>query len=125
MPVTNVINKAALEALLKSHDGAVAKDITRRGLRVVSAAKRNLSSNPSRVDTGRLRSSISFRLVSVNGSLTGRVGTNVKYAIFVHEGTGLFGPRHTLIVPRNKKALRWKTRGGGHTSANGYTFSKH
>lgn len=37
------------------------------------------------VDTGRLRSSITWRLES--SPLTAIVGTNVSYAIFVHEGT--------------------------------------
>jgi len=29
------------------------------------------------------------------------------YAQFVHEGTGLYGPHKTKIVPQNKQALYW------------------
>ncbi len=32
---------------------------------------------------------------------------SASYAAFVHEGTGLYGPHKTKIVPKNKKALSW------------------
>lgn len=34
------------------------------------------------------------------------------YAQYVHEGTGIFGPRHERIKPTSKKALFWP--GAGH-----------
>jgi hypothetical protein len=39
----------------------------------------------------------------------GRVGTWLKYAQYLEEGTGVYGPRKTpiLILPRAKKALYW------------------
>lgn len=40
----------------------------------------------------------------------GTVGTMsfiAPYAGYVHEGTGLYGPHKTKIVPKNKKALYW------------------
>ena len=40
------------------------------------------------------------------GGLPGvRIGTNVEYAIFVHEGTGIYGPKGVPIRPSRAKAL--------------------
>jgi hypothetical protein len=51
--------------------------------------------------TGRLRGSVNGQVQ--DGGRRGAIGTNVEYALPVHEGTG---PR--VIKPRNKKALFWK-----------------
>ena len=37
----------------------------------------------------------------------GTVFFTALYAAFVHEGTGLYGPHKTKIVPKDKKALFW------------------
>jgi hypothetical protein len=45
-----------------------------------------------------------------NASEDGNHGTlsfTAPYAVYVHEGTGLFGIYHRRIVPTNKKALFW------------------
>jgi len=42
-----------------------------------------------------------------NDATRGTVRFTAKYAGYVHEGTGLYGPRKTLIRPKNKKALYW------------------
>lgn len=98
--------------MLSSPSGGVAKDLLRRGKKVESAAKRNLERAPRRVDTGHLRSSINTQLLSVGGKLAVRVGTNVFYAIFVHDGTGVYGPKGTPIRPVTAKRLSWKTKTG-------------
>lgn len=61
------------------------------------------------VSEGRLRSSITH-LVTANpgGGVTVRVGSPLQYARYRHEGTGLFGPHHTRIVPVTAKALKFK-----------------
>ena len=44
----------------------------------------------------------------VNADATvGTVKFTAPYARHVHEGTGLYGPHKTLIVPKSKKALYW------------------
>jgi hypothetical protein len=43
---------------------------------------------------------------SANGSPVGRVGTNVDYALYVHEGTGVEAGRG-YIVPVRARVLRW------------------
>jgi hypothetical protein len=127
--VHHVINTDVFNKLLRSTNGAVAQDILRRCLKVESAARRNLGSNPKRVDTGRLRASITHQFIQRSGGLgaiAGRVGTNVKYARFVHDGTGIYGPRHALIRPVNGKALRWpaKAKRGKGKSKGGFIYSK-
>jgi len=92
----------------------------RKGLRVESAAKHNLQSDPHRVRTGRLRASITTELQQTNVGFRVVVGTSVKYAWYVHQGTGIYGPHHTLIRPRSKKALRWVGKGKG-----GYVFARY
>ena len=38
---------------------------------------------------------------------TGIVTFAAPYAPYVHQGTGLYGPHRTKIVPKNKRALFW------------------
>ena len=58
------------------------------------------------VRTGALRDSVS---VAYGGPLTGKVAYGAPYASFLHEGTGIYGPRGQMIIirPKNKKALFW------------------
>lgn len=93
--------------MLNSPGGIVARDTLRRTKRVESRAKRLV-----RVDTGRLRSSITSELEHDAGGPVGYAGTNVHYAQAVHDGTGLYGPRRRLIVPRRARVLAWRGRGG-------------
>lgn len=85
----------------------IGRDMLRRGLRVESAAKRRLTEHPRRVNTGRLRSSIRTEPVRYQWSRGVRVGTNVRYALLVHEGTGRYGPRRSDIRPRRARVLRF------------------
>jgi len=115
--VIRVLNPAQIDYILHSPVGPVARDLIKRGVKVQSRARRNLGgatgSGPKRVDTGLLRASIATQLVTSGPELAMRVGTNVYYSRWVHDGTGIYGPRHTPIVPRKAKALRffWKKAG--------------
>lgn len=110
---TQRLDLSALDRLLRSPQGGVAKDLLRRGLRVETQAKRNLTGQdgPKRVDTGRLRASINTQMITRNGAPAVIVGTNVYYARFVHDGTGIYGPRHRLIRPIRAKRLRFRPKG--------------
>jgi hypothetical protein len=103
----------AVQAMLTSPQGGVVKDLLRRGLLVETQAKRNLGGigGPKRIDTGRLRASIATQLVNRNGTPAILVGSNVYYAKWIHDGTGLFGPRHHRIVPVRAKFLRFRPKG--------------
>lgn len=107
------LDLAAVQRLLTSPNGGVVRDLLRRGLLVETQAKRNLGGigGPKRIDTGRLRASIATQVVHRNGAPAVIVGTNVNYAILVHEGTGIYGPRHAPIRPRRAKRLRFKPKG--------------
>lgn len=112
--VTHVFNKAQLEKILTSPTGGVAKDLLKRGVRVQSRARRNLGgstgSGPRRINTGLLRASIAVTLVPRPQNLAVRVGTGVYYAKWVHDGTGLYGPKHTLIKPKRARFLVFRSK---------------
>lgn len=98
--VTHVMDAARVRAVLTAPGGGVTKDLMRRGYRVHAGAVRRCP-----VDHGRLRSSLTVAMVTLNGHPVARVGTNVAYAMWVHNGTGIYGPRKTPIVPKNGKFL--------------------
>lgn len=77
-----VFDEAGLDELFDGPNSIAGKELTRRTIKVESAAKRNAP-----VDTGRLRSSITREMGSDGGDLVGRVGTNVHYARHVELGT--------------------------------------
>jgi HK97 gp10 family phage protein len=77
-----ILNQQAIDELLHSEAGPVARELLRVLVRLEGVAKRLCP-----VRTGRLRSSIFHRLVIRDGQLIGQVGTSVVYAIFVELGT--------------------------------------
>lgn len=87
---------AAIQALLNSPSGPVARDLARRAVRVESAAKALAA-----VDTGRMRSSVTWALAVDGRGLFAEVGTNVLYAIYVELGT-----RYMRAQPYLVPALR-------------------
>lgn len=62
------------------------------------------------VDTGRLAGS--FQMDNKD-DLTYRIHSNVHYALYVHEGTGIYGPRGEPIYPTHARFLSfyWKKTG--------------
>lgn len=95
------LSNAALLRLLRSPNGPVADIIRRRGERVLNKA---VETCPA--DTGELRNSLRLVMrVSAQGPYA-QVGSNEKYAIFVHEGTGVFAGKGP-IRPRSARVLRW------------------
>lgn len=94
----------------------IAKDLLRRGYKVQARAKKLLSGesgHPKRVDTGHLRSSVQVQLRSIAGTPVVRVGTDVKYSRWVHDGTGIYGPRRRLIrARRSGGVLTFVPKGG-------------
>jgi phage gpG-like protein len=119
------LDEAQLRALYSSPQGPVWQELQRQGRAVLRAAQ-----TLAPVDQGQLRSSIKLEMDTERGLPVARVGTNVKYAIWVHEGTGIYGPRKTPIRPRNARVLRWPVKNqsgqgarrykGGKTSAFAY-----
>jgi HK97 gp10 family phage protein len=88
-----MLDDAALHELLHTKSGPVGQHLFRVGKRVETAAKQYAP-----VDTGRLRASITTALFSVpyDPYLAVRVGTDVDYAVYVHEGTRYMAERPFL-----------------------------
>jgi hypothetical protein len=108
------INQGAINAMFRNPVGGLARDMLRRGLKVETAAKRNLggaNGAPRRINNGVLRDTTQARPVLWKGLPAARIGTPVWYARLVHNGTGLFGPKKRKITPKAKKALRFKPKG--------------
>jgi HK97 gp10 family phage protein len=90
-----VLFEAPLRRLLDTGNSQVARHLTRLALTVQNEARRRAP-----VDTGRLRSSITFTLDTDRRGLVARVGTNVDYAAHVE-----FGTRHSRAQPYLRPAL--------------------
>lgn len=104
--VVQHLNQEALSRLLESPGGGVGRELFRRGLRVQSRARQLCP-----VDSGRLRSSITVEMTSSRNRIACRVGTNVKYARAVHDGTGVFGSKSRPIRPVHGNVLVFTPRG--------------
>lgn len=110
------INHGAIYAMFRNPAGGLAKDMLRRGLKVESAAKRNLAGangKPKRIDTGQTRASVNTRMVTWRGLPAARVGSPLRKARLIHGGTGIYGPRRQPIRPKRAKYLRFKPKGSG------------
>lgn len=68
----------------------------------------NLARAHCPTEEGRLKASITH-LVTVRGDTVHvRVGSPLEYAMYVHRGTGIYGPHGKPIVPVTAKALRFR-----------------
>ena len=102
-----------VEEIKNASEEAIERALEAMGIQAVAHAKQYISSDPVRVDTGLLRNSITYAVAGKapaegsykadkgdgKGSYSGTapssgknekavyVGTNVEYAIYVHEGT--------------------------------------
>lgn len=89
----------ALNELLKSPEGPVGKDLAGRALRVESSAKLHASGRPGpNVQTGRLRSSITWAMSRDGLGLYADIGTAVEYAKYVEEGSDR-APAYPFLKP--------------------------
>lgn len=98
-------NEAALQRLLQSPQGPVARNLAVRAVRVQNQAKLNASGRPGpRVRSGRLRSSISWRLrQDAYGRLHADIGTNVSYGRWLELGLRN-GRRYPFLLPALRAA---------------------
>lgn len=93
---------------IKDNTGEVKKILEEKGSAIMDAigahltgeAQDELENDPRRVDTGNLKNSITH---IEPDNFTTIVGTNVDYAIYVHEGTRKMAPNRFLknAVERN------------------------
>ena len=94
---TFVPNEAGFHELLNTIDGPVGRDLERRLINCVNLAKVYATGAPTalatnregrgpRVRTGRLRSSITYEIVTEGVGLVGRYGTAVPYGYWLETG---------------------------------------
>jgi len=84
-------NGRNIDALTKGANADVGKELARRAIKVEAGAKRLCP-----VDTGRLRSSITWRADSDAQGISVVIGTNVEYAVYVEVGTSTQAARPYL-----------------------------
>ena len=100
IPGDVIYDEVALAYLLRSEHGPTARDLARRAVRVESQAKANASGRPGpNVDTGRLRSSISWRLGEDSKGLYADIGTGVPYGKNLETGDTRNGRRFPFLEP--------------------------
>lgn len=98
------INEANLAQFLRGRSGPVARDLARRAIRVEGAAKVNATRRPGpNVRTGRLRSSITWRMGEDARGLFADIGTAVFYGPFVELGTSRM-PAYPFLRPALRAA---------------------
>lgn len=107
MAIKHDISRAAI-ARLAAPGGPIERDMRRRGLKVQAVARTLVKK-----DTGRLAQSIDVKIVHRHGVPVALIGSDLRYAMWVHRGTGIYGPAGTPIVPVRSPYLRfyWKKRG--------------
>lgn len=101
------INNRLIQRLLRSPAGPLARNMLTRGNRVRAEARRRINSR-----SGTLARSITVNITMVNGAAGVQVGTDLYYARYVHDGTGIYGPSRRPIRPQRKKALAFSGRTG-------------
>lgn len=94
------VNNRLIQRLLRSPAGPLARNMLTRGNAVRRAAQRRINSR-----TGDLARSIDVQIVEAKDGVGVRVGTSLHYARYVHDGTGVHGPRGEPIRPTVKRAL--------------------
>jgi hypothetical protein len=102
------IHEATLAELLTSAHGPVVREVTRVALRVEARIKQT-----SPRDKGQLAASFDHA-VRVEGSrVIARVGSDSPVARYHSQGTGVYGPHRSPIVPTRRTYLKFPARGGG------------
>ncbi|MFF3665472.1 hypothetical protein [Microtetraspora malaysiensis] len=110
MTVVVRLSRAQLDQLLRSPQGPVVHHVDVLTRKVLNKAKRL-----ARVDSGNLRDTLYKKVTPSSSEVRGRVASPLQYAIYLHEGTGIYGPKKRPIVPVRARALRFtvkKPRGG-------------
>jgi len=81
------------------------------GAFIMGEAQDELENDPRRVDTGWLKNHINYKVSQQDKQAM--VGTNVEYAVYVHEGTGKYHPQGRPTPWRYKDDKgKWHTTSG-------------
>jgi len=105
------MSKAVLRKIYRHHEERALSDV---GGYVRAKAARYPPQRPTTTyrRTGTYGRSIAVGKVRRTGRISYvRVGTKLRYARYVEEGVGLYGPRRRLIRPTRAKVLAWRVSG--------------
>lgn len=101
------LHRANIREVLSGELGPVVRAAHRYGRAVSNSAKRKAP-----VDKGAGRASIDYLVIVAAGTrVTFRVGTDIEYMLYQHEGTGIYGPRGRPIRPVTRQFLRFPVKG--------------
>ena len=117
--VSFTFDAAAMQAYMTGENGAAFTAVRSHGNRVL-----NLAIAKCPVDEGRLRGSLTLEMRSEGGLPIARVGSNLPYARYVHDGTGIYGPRGDVIRPRNAQVLAWPVKNNSGVGNRRYSGGK-
>ena len=103
---------SAIRRLFNNPSSSAVRQMRKKADKVQDLARKNLLRPPGGFDTGALAKSIKVTQVHIDGAIAFRVGTDLPYWRYVHDGTGIYGPTGQPIRPKHAKALRWRGPGG-------------
>lgn len=98
-----------LDSLVEAFTRAplVVDESLQKGVKEAGRIVLEIEKTEAPVGTGKLRREIEF----VYKPISAMVYPKMDYAVYVNFGTGLFGPKNSLIYPKKAKMLRWKSGG--------------
>ena len=102
----------AIRKLFNNAGSTGVRQMRTKAVKVQALARKNLLRPPGGFDTGALSASIKIKQVNIDGAIAFQVGSELPYARFVHDGTGIYGPKGQMIKPKHAKVLRWQGPGG-------------
>jgi hypothetical protein len=100
------LHRHNIAALLTGPAGPVVRRMATYGRRTVNDAKRTAP-----VDKGTYRASLQYVIEVRGNAVILRVGSDLHYARYIAEGTGIYGPKHRPIRPVHRKFLKFKPKG--------------
>lgn len=92
-------------------------EVERRGKKVLAEAKRTCPT-----DSGQLRDSLRLDIAYKGMMPYATVGSPLEYAIYVHQGTGIYVGRG-YIRPKRAQVLAWPARANSYNVRNGMVFA--
>lgn len=95
-----VLDAYQIYKLLQAPNGLVYNHTMRLGNQVLREARRRVPK-----DTAKLAQSLTMEMGKVGKDVVARVGTNIEYGLYVHEGTANNGTGY--IYPKNAKVLKF------------------
>jgi hypothetical protein len=104
--VTVSVDRDRILAALRDPSGPAAQFVERR-----CQTAENFSKAACPVNKGRLRRSIRHEVRAERTQIVGSVYSDVPYAKFVHEGTGIYGPKRAFIYPKRGQYLVFQSSG--------------